>query len=142
VQLAIPVSEVEIRRFARQQGWFSVLDQEGFVVFSPSASRARRVMTVDQSAGDHTRALGLALGYPPCCARAAARVGDHELDAWAAHVAGRRTIGRFALTSPAAYRAGRALVSHVPCSPRCVASLAMAEAAGDEAARRLQSRPY
>jgi len=97
------------------------------VASSTSALCTRRVMAIDQGAGDYTRAPGLALGYPACCVRSAARVGDRELDAWATRVANRRFVDRCALTSPAAIPLGRAFLSYVPCSSRCVMSRVVAE---------------
>lgn len=123
-----PASDQEMRRFARLQGWFVVSDQAGFLVLSPLPATARRVMRLDRSSGTHTHALGLALGYPPCCCRAASRYGDAGLDNWAEALGSRPFVGRFAAISPSGYRTGQAAVSHIPCSSRCETSRAMAYA--------------
>jgi hypothetical protein len=88
----------------------------------------RRVMALDRSPGNHTYSFGRALGYPPCCCRAAAGVGDHAIDAWAEQFRAARFYGRFRQIDPSGYREGRALISHVPCSTSCGPSLRMAEA--------------
>lgn len=117
---------LELRRWARRHGLFASFDQEGFVALSRSASHSRRVIDVDGRPGRHTLLLGTLLGYPACCGRAAARVGDEGIDELAERIAGRRFIGRFRRIDPVAYRVGSAAISHVPCSSRCEASLALA----------------
>lgn len=119
------VAKEEVHRFARRHGWFAVLDDEGFVVLSANPARARWIMALDRSMGAHTHALGLALGYPPCCCRAAAVLGEAYLDRWAMHLVDRRFVGRFRLTSPKDYRGGNAWLSHIPCSTRCERSVHM-----------------
>src|SRR3546814_12102422 len=83
-------------------------------------------MSIDRERGNHTAHLGLMLGYPRCCARAAARVGESSLDTWAAGLTRRRFLGRFTAIQITGYRQGRALISHIPCSPNCLASLLLA----------------
>lgn len=116
----------EVRRWARRMGLFSSSDPEGYVVLSRSGSDARRILSVDRRPGRHTSALGKMLGYPNCCSRKAARVGDEGIDGLQASLALRRFRGRFVLTDPRGHRAGLALLSHVPCSHVCSASLAIA----------------
>lgn len=126
VRLSIGRRTTELRRWARLQGYFTASDDEGYVVLSRNPAHARRTLRVDRWPGRHTAALGALLGYPPCCSRAAARVGDEGIDRLQAGVAGGAFIGLFTLIDPSGYLSGRALISHVPCSRRCVASLAMA----------------
>ena len=115
----------ELRRWARRWGLFASGDADGYVALSRRASSARRALDLDRRPGRHTAALGRMLGYPACCSRRAARVGDEGIDALHAALAGRRFVGLFALTDPRGYREGGALVSHVPCSHVCAASLAL-----------------
>lgn len=113
-------------RFAWQLGCFAASDSEGFVVFSRCQLLSRQILILDRSRGDHTYALGRAFGYPRCCCRAAACVGDEGLDRWAREVGSRRFIGRFKAIDPIGYQRGQSLISHVPCSERCLPSLSMA----------------
>lgn len=117
---------LEIRRWARVRGLFCSVDGDGYAVLSRSGSTARRVLDVDRRPGRHALALGRMLGYPDCCSRAAARVGDEGIDAMCQALATRRFRGRFRFINPGGYRSGRALLSHVPCSHWCEASAAMA----------------
>lgn len=121
-----PVTLAELGRWSRQVGLFALLDRDGFLVLSQRPGYARRLMVIDSGPGDHTAQLGHWLGYPDCCARAAARQGEAHLDAWAARLLRRRFIGRFTVIDVAAYRQGLAALSHIPCSASCNASLRMA----------------
>lgn len=121
-------SQSNVRAWARREGLFAACDRDGFMALSRTPSRAARVLAVDRRPGRHEALLGVLLGYPPCCARAAARVGEAGIDVWAARLARRRFAGRYRCTDPAGYGRGVALISHVPCSPRCGRSLAMADA--------------
>ena len=115
-----------MRRWARRHGLFSSTDGSGYVVLSPSGSTSRRAIDLDGRPGRHTLALGRMLGYPDCCSRAAARLGDEGIDALAASIGSRRFHGRFRAIDPSGYRQGRARLSHVPCSHRCPMSLKLA----------------
>lgn len=116
----------DLRRWGRRLGYFLSSDRDGFAVLSRRGSVARRVLEIDRRPGRHTAALGHWLGYPVCCSRAAARVGDEGIDDYQRLLAKRRFRGHFVLIDPSGYLAGEARVSHVPCSRICTASLAMA----------------
>ncbi|MER9353761.1 hypothetical protein NKI61_10730 [Mesorhizobium sp. M0514] len=120
------VSDAEIGRWARLRGLYFCRDRDNFVVFSKRSVLVRRLLAIDQTAGEHTVLLGQWLGYPRCCARTARRIGEKHLDAWSIQISGRRHVGNFSLTSVSQYAAGRALISHIPCSAHCPASLRMA----------------
>jgi hypothetical protein len=126
-QLSQSVDYSTVRRWARRRGWFVAIDDDGFLVFSPSPGLARHLLAIDRSPGRHTYKLGRSLGYPPCCCRAAARVGDEALDSWSTAMSARLFVGRFKAIDPRGYREGRAFISHIPCTPACVPSLRMAE---------------
>jgi hypothetical protein len=127
-ELQRPASDAAIQRWTRRFRLFPLLDKDRFLVISRSAALSRRVLALDRRPGDHTYALGLMLGYPRCCCRAAAQVGDEALDAWSETRSKNAFYGRFKAINPHGYRDGRALISHIPCSARCLASLQMADA--------------
>lgn len=116
----------DLRRWARRQGLFTSVDAEGFAAISRDPATARRVIDLDRRPGRHTLALGTMLGYPPCCSRAAARVGDEGIDRQHAAITTQRFYGRFLAIDPSGYADGSSRISHVPCSPRCLPSLRMA----------------
>ena len=127
-QLADRADRTELRRWARRAGLYVVIDRDGFFALAPEPSSARRALRIDARPGRHVVALGRVLGYPICCCRAAARCEEEGLDAWAKVISSRRFIGLFRLIRPDGYLAGTSSISHVPCSPRCTASLRMAQA--------------
>jgi len=126
IRLQVGPHGPELRRWARRLGFFTSFDPDGYAALSRSPSAARRVIDLDRRPGRHTHALGTMLGYPSCCSRAAARAGDEGIDDLHAAFAARRLHGRFRAIDPTGYVHGGALISHVPCSPRCVASLSLA----------------
>jgi hypothetical protein len=116
----------DLRRWARRQGLFTSVDADGYAAISRDPATARRVIDLDRRPGRHTLALGTMLGYPSCCSRAAARVGDEGIDRLHAAIASRRFHGRFRAIDPGGYADGASRISHVPCSARCLPSLRMA----------------
>lgn len=106
-------------------GWWLMSDAD-FHVIAHTRREAAEILAIDASPGNHTEALGRALGYPACCSLAAAQWGDDLLDAYAAQQ--QRSLAGTVLDT-ASYTAGQALVSHIPCSATCTPSLAMARAA-------------
>lgn len=115
-----------LRRWGRRRGYYLSSDSDGFAVLSRQASVARRTLEIDRRPGRHTAALGRWLGYPSCCNRAAARVGDEGIDDYQRLLVSRRFRGNFTLIDPSGYLTGDARLSHVPCSHVCIASLAIA----------------
>ena len=116
----------ELRRWARRLGFFTSFDADGYAAISRNPTIARRVINLDRRPGRHTFALGKMLGYPVCCSRAAARVGDEGIDRWHQAVSARRFYGRFRAIDPTDYVAGASQISHVPCSHCCKPSLELA----------------
>lgn len=122
--LRAPADLNAITKFARRYGLFAAMDRDGFVALSRRPGLGRRLLAIDATPDEHVVLLGRLLGYPPCCCRAARRVGEGELDAWAAQP--RRHIGNFKLIDPVGYGDGDGLISHIPCSAACHASLKIA----------------
>jgi hypothetical protein len=128
--LTVPVEPKRLRQIAFRFGLFVCSDRDGFLVLSRHPATARRLLNLDRSPGPHAREVGRLLGYPPCCTRAAARVGESALDHWAREAAEWRYVGRFAAINPRLYTRGEALMSHIPCSKSCRLSLQIAEGFG------------
>ena len=125
-KLSYPVPRYIVERWALRHGWFVDFDTDNFLAISGSPDLSRWILSIDREIVEHTYRLGLALGYPSCCCRSAARVGESNLDAWAQVLCRQQFIGRFKAIDPSRYHEGHALISHIPCSTRCQASLKMA----------------
>lgn len=132
---------VRVRQWARRRGLYLVADKDGFFALGANSSTVRRTFRTDARPGRHVIALGRQLGYPLCCCLAAARHLDEGLDSWAGSLVRRPFVGLFKLIRPEGYRRGESLISHVPCSARCSASLAMALKLGDLAGLRRPRGP-
>jgi hypothetical protein len=117
----------DLRRWARRLGLFTSIDADGYAAISRRPALARRVIDLDRRPGRHTHALGAMLGYPICCSRAAARVGDEGIDRQHEIISTRRFQGHFRAIDPSGYLLGTSRISHVPCSHRCQPSLALAK---------------
>jgi hypothetical protein len=130
------------RRWARRHGFYLAADGDGYFVLGRQGMAVRRTLRLDARAGRHVIALGLLLGYPRCCSIAAGRRLEEEIDRWAESISRRPFVGLFRLIDPAGYRAGKARISHVPCSARCCASLRMALRLGSPLFRRGLTSPF
>lgn len=99
----------------------SIAADVDFVVVSTHG--AAEILAVDQSAEPHAFDLGIRLGYPACCSSVIADAGEVRIDELArtSELACRGTI-----LDTSGYPAGCALISHVPCSPTCPASVELA----------------
>lgn len=104
-------------------------EEDGFACVGVERGSAARVLDIDRRAEAHEMELGLILGYPRCCCERVASVGESNIDSHALVIAGWPFGGDYRRINPAGYRSGLALVSHLPCSPVCDASLAIANGA-------------
>lgn len=106
-----------------------VRDEEGYAIIGLTDSVVREALTLDMSPNPHEIALGVLLGYPPCCCRAIAEVGEAAIDAYAEATRNRNFGGDYSLINPGEYVDGRTLICHLPCSPWCDDSLKLAKKA-------------
>ena len=124
-ELMYPKSSEEVKRWVRQRGWFASIDVDNFIAISRMPGLNRRLLIIDRESSEHTYRLGLALGYPRCCCKAASHIGESNLDSWEEVLCRRQFIGSFQAIDPRNYHEGRSLISHIPCSTRCEESLKM-----------------
>jgi hypothetical protein len=129
--LGEPCDVLKLRQGIEALG-FTCVSDDAYVVVAATSQYAADVLAVDRRAGPHEYELGVLLGYPPCCARAAATTGERNLDDAAA-----TTVAAGSGSDPSisarldvsSYVRGLALVSHIPCSATCRPSLRLAAAA-------------
>lgn len=105
------------------------LDKDGYVVVGWTESVVHRAMSLDVSSQPHEMDFGTLLGYPACCCKAIAQVGEAAIDDYADRASKWPYDGEYALINPSQYTHGLALICHVPCSPNCRQSLILAKQA-------------
>ena len=110
-----------------KSGFDFAADMDGFACVTVEAEFAGHILEIDRSLGAHEIELGRLLGYPNCCTERVASLGESKIDEYAAEVSVWSFEGRYFRINPKDYRSGRALISHLPCSPTCDASLVIAE---------------
>ena len=118
-----------LRKWCKQWGFDFAAYGEGFACISSKPGTASHILEIDRRADAHEIELGRALGYPACCCERVAELGESEIDSYAATVTRWSFEGAYRRINPVDYRSGRALISHLPCSPTCDASLAIANRA-------------
>lgn len=101
-------------------------DSEGFVCIASNEGASEHILGIDRRSESHEIDLGLALGYPLCCCERVAAIGESGIDAYAIEVALWTFAGSYQRINPCGYRQGLSLISHLPCSPTCEASLEIA----------------
>jgi hypothetical protein len=109
-------------------GWASAHDEE-YLVAAATAQMARHILEVDRMPQPHALELGLLLGYPECCARATAAIGEENIDAQATRLGEDCDLEQAHHLDARGYSTGLALVPYVACSPRCSRAMRHANAA-------------
>jgi hypothetical protein len=123
------VSADALHDWCRKVGLDFASDDDHFACVSIEPDSARRVMEIDRLPEAHEIDLGRGLGYPICCCERIATLGEPNIDSHAAEVARWPFDGLYRRINPVGYSSGRALISHLPCSPTCEASLRIANRA-------------
>jgi hypothetical protein len=110
---------------------FSFLDSENhYVYIAPDQISVNRLKITDDSFEPHEYKLGRLLGYPECCCKKIASVGEQNIDEWEDTFIKLSSFeGEFELINPTGYTEGYSLISHIPCSSNCVHSLHIAKKA-------------
>jgi hypothetical protein len=118
-----------LRTWCHNTGLDFAVDVDGFACVARGPGAAGQILETDRRAEAHEEELGRALGYPLCCCQRIASVGESGIDSYASEAAGWNFHGDYRRINPAGYREGRALISHLPCSPACDTSLEIANRA-------------
>ncbi len=112
-----------LEEWCKQFEFYFDRSADGFIYIASNQERLRLVNSVDHSHNPHEQELGELLGYPACCCRKIAEVGEMQIDAFEDWLITQPFNGPFKLINPYAYRQGKAFISHVPCSTSCTHSL-------------------
>lgn len=119
-----------IEFWGEEYGYASAANPFGYIYIAKTQDAALRLRELDDSPEAHEFELGLLLGYPQCCCRRAAEIGESNLDEWEATISQDAAFRRAPnyLIDPCGYTEGASLISHIPCSVQCKASLSIARA--------------
>lgn len=120
----------EVGEWCVSNGFAFLCNRSNYACIALAQGAAERLQQTDDSCWPHEYQLGRLLGYPECCCNKIADVGEENIDEWErVFIQRSRFEGQFVLISPAGYREGRSLISHIPCSSACRPSLDIALAA-------------
>jgi hypothetical protein len=110
---------------------FSFLSNEkNYICISNDPITADMLQKTDDSYVPHEYELGRMLGYPACCCKRIAGIGEKNIDEWEEKfIKNSKFEGEFELINPKGYKKGYSLISHIPCSPVCKHSLNIAKKA-------------
>lgn len=117
----------QIINWAMAFKYFAKSDEDRFIFISKT-NNVDYLIEVDRSCLEHTQELGQLLGYPDCCAKKIAEVGEENIDSYEQNVVYKwKFENEFKRINPMFYYQGCSLISHIPCSPTCVYSLSIAK---------------
>ncbi len=128
-RLTNPALFMQVNQWCEENDLAVQVDQEGFVCVARTIELATKILEVDRGVEPHELTLGLLLGYPSCCCEWVARVGESNIDGLSEQMREWLFVGEYRLIDPSGYLDGRSLICHLPCSPVCSASLAVARSA-------------
>lgn len=107
-----------------------IVSESGFMYVAKSKLLAWLAKCTDDSLTNHTYLFGRILGYPGCCSKKLAEIGENEIDSFERElVLQNRFVSPFDLINPEGYVKGYALISHIPCCCDCKKSLKLAQKA-------------
>lgn len=120
-----------LESWCKEHGYAATSNSSRYICIAKTQDATLRLQELDDSHEAHEYELGLLLGYPPCCCLKAAEVGESNLDEWEETMSQDAAFRKLpnCLIDPHRYTEGSSLISHIPCSPQCEASISIAKAA-------------
>lgn len=105
-----------------------VTNEDNYFYIARDKYSVDQLKRIDDSYDPHEFEFGRLLGYPICCCQKIAVVGEVYIDEWEAiFVKESHFEGRYEIINPKGYSEGYSLISHIPCSPKCMPSLKIAQ---------------
>lgn len=130
VRLAYNSYEVydEMAYWCREFKYANEISDSGLMYISKHVGLVKLANILDNSIYPHAYILGRLLGYPACCSKHIAHLGEDSIDKWENELINSGGFkANYLLINPAGYLSGNSLISHVPCSCTCNRSLAIAK---------------
>lgn len=121
------INFISFQQWCSQSRYFFEIDSEEFIYIAKNNYLLIKLKKWDHCYQPHEEHLGKLLGYPSCCCKKIAEIGEMNIDAFEAAFVRQPFSGAFQLINPLGYREGTAFISHVPCSSNCLQSLKQAE---------------
>ncbi|MDO7848517.1 hypothetical protein Q5H92_19275 [Hymenobacter sp. M29] len=125
--LDTPAGVTSMHTWCREADYDFAVDTDRYFCVTPLKGQAQVILDLDLQFEQHELEFGQVLGYPYCCCQQVAQMTEAGIDAYAAVVAHWQFTGDYQLINPSGYLVGDSLISHLPCSPHCKASLALAK---------------
>lgn len=120
----------EMVRWCKAYNMSYVISNFGFMYISSFFILAHIAKIVDDSTISHTYLLGRILGYPACCSKQIAEVGESKIDEYEQEFVSNSKFPKpYHIINPTGYVEGYALISHIPCCATCKQSLRKASVA-------------
>ena len=98
-----------------------------FFYLSRSLDTVLKASELDHSPIPHENNFGFLMGYPHCCCKKIASLGEYNIDAYESKLIQEPFREEFVLINPSKYRLGSSFIAHVPCSTQCTSSLEIAK---------------
>lgn len=119
-----------IKDWCDEWSFSSYMDKDSYIYVARNASLVKQLIELDHLAQKREDKLGMLLGYPSCCCKKIAKIGEEHIDNYEQNLCQKNFKAFFRLINPQKYRKGTAFISHVPCSTTCFASLFIAQQLG------------
>lgn len=123
-------------KFERIKDWcndwnFSFyMDTDSYIYVARDAKLVKQLINLDHLTQKEEDKFGMFLGYPNCCCKKIAKIGEEHIDNYEQDLCQKKFRAFFRLINPQNYRKGTAFISHVPCSTTCFDSLFIAQKLG------------
>lgn len=101
-----------------------LVSNAGFMYISKRLVLAYIAKIIDDSMMNHTFLFGKLLGYPTCCSKQIAKIGESNIDEYEKALVSNTSFQEpYHLINPQGYIEGYSLISHIPCCAQCKRSL-------------------
>ena len=131
--LRIRVSEEEnknaLNEWCKTNNFYLLFGKDNYIFIGKNKTIIKKLEETDTSTSPHEYKLGCLLGYPDCCCKKIADISEKNIDKYEEELIKNSSNfqGAFELINPKGYKKGYALISHIPCSYECKASLLIAQ---------------
>lgn len=121
-------NRIALNDWCETNGFYLLLGKDNYIFIAKNKTEATNLEQIDTSSFPHEYELGRLLGYPDCCCKKIAIIGEENIDKYEKKfISGSIFKSAFELINPKGYKDGYALISHIPCSPTCEDSLLIAQ---------------